>query len=173
MKTAIGTATPIGVNDNDLQMAMEWYDGAKTQPISGAWFANRTLGCFPGTPRTEYRGGNSNVVWAAVYNRFFTMIAIPPTNAPAPQVVARRIHLNAPDPDEVATNPKAITNQFGFQAAFLYPETSLAPHQTVERRLDVFAGPKEYNTLAKIGFEMKNELRLTVKRYSTARSGLL
>ena len=44
----MGTATPISVSDNELQMAMEWYDGAKTQPISGTWFANRTLVASPG-----------------------------------------------------------------------------------------------------------------------------
>jgi len=158
----IGTATPISVSDNELQMAMEWYDGAKTQPISGTWFANPTLGCIPGTPRKEYRAGNSNVVWAGVYNRFFTMIAVPPTNAPAPQVVARRISLTAPDPEEIASDPKAITNQFGFQAAFLYPETSLAPHQTIERRLDVFGGPKEYKTLDRLAAKFGNNVDLVM-----------
>src|SRR5439155_1241733 len=121
-----------------VQMAMEWYDGSKVQSVSEPWFANRTLGCFPGTPRTEYLAGYTNVIWAAVYNRFFTMVAVPATNLPAPQVTARRINLPPHSADEIAATPKAITNQFGIQTAFLYPEMTLAPNQRVERRFDAF-----------------------------------
>src|SRR5207237_10879040 len=113
----VGTATPLGPSDSGVQMAMEWYDGSKVQRVSEPWFANRTLGCFPGTPRTEYLNGNSNVAWAAVHNRFFTMLAIPPTNSPAPQVEVRRIALAPPDAADLADDPKAITNQFGFHTA--------------------------------------------------------
>ena len=158
----MGTATPIGPSDSGAQMAMEWYDGAKVQSVSGTWFANPTLGCLPGTPRTNYLAGNSNVVWAAVHNQFFTMVAILPTNAPAPQIAARRTPLAPPNPDEIAGNPKAITNQFGFQTAFLYPELTLAPHQTLERRLDVFAGPKEYKTLDGLAAKFGNNVDLVM-----------
>src|SRR5207249_5711894 len=125
----VGTATPLGPSDSGVQMAMEWYDGSKVQSVSEPWFANRTLGCFPGTPRTEYLAGESNVVWAAVHNRFFTMVAIPPTNAPAPQVAARRVPLTPFAGDKIARDSKANTNQFGFQTAFVYPEFTLAPNQ--------------------------------------------
>src|SRR3989454_9627258 len=45
-------------------------------------------------------------------------------------------------PEELATVSKAITNQFGFQTAFVYSELTLAPNQALERRVDVFGGPK-------------------------------
>ena len=158
----IATATPIGPRDNAVLMAMEWYDGAKAQSVGEPWFANRTLGCFPGTPRTEYLNGNSNVVWAAVHNQFFTMVVIPPTNAPAPQVAVRRTALPPPDAPEIANDPKAITNQFGFQTAFLYPPLTLAPNAAVERRFDVFAGPKEYKTLDRLAAEFRNNVDLVM-----------
>lgn len=158
----IGTATPLGLSDSGTLMATEWYDGAKIQNVSAPWFANRTLGCFPGTPRSEYLGGNGNVVWAAVHNRFFTMAAIAPTNAPAPQIAARRIPLPAPTAAELADDPKAITNQFGFQTAFLYPETTLAPNQVIERRFNVFAGPKEYKTLDRLAAKFGNNVDLVM-----------
>src|SRR3989454_10047076 len=53
-------------------------------------------------------------------------------------------------PEELATVSKAITNQFGFQTAFVYSELTLAPNQALERRFDVFAGPKEYKTLDRL-----------------------
>ena len=158
----VATATPLGPGDNAASMAMEWFDGAKVQSVSEPWFANRTLGCFAGTPRTEYLAGHSNVLWAAVYNRFFTMIVVPPTNAPGPEVVVRRVHLPPPGADEIETNPKAITNQFGFQTAFAFPEMTLAPNQNVEHRFDVFAGPKEYKTLDRLAAKLGNNVDLVM-----------
>jgi YidC/Oxa1 family membrane protein insertase len=143
-------------------MELQWYDGMKAQSVSEPWFANRTLGCFPGTPRTVYVAGNSNVVWAAVYNRFFTMIIAPPTNSPAPQVLARRIELPPPTAEEIAANPKAVAKPFGFQAALVYPGLTLAPQQTLERRFDVFAGPKEYKLLDRIASLFGNNMDLVM-----------
>ncbi len=145
----IGTATPINRRDNGQLLGMQWYDGQRAQFISDPWFANRTLGCFPGTPRDEYRSpGESNVVWAATHNQFFVMIAAAQTNAA--QVVARKIPLPAPSAEEVAEDRRVVARPYGFQAAFLYPAASVAPGQSLEWKLDVFAGPKEYNTLAKL-----------------------
>ena len=70
-------------------MGMDWYNGSDAQRIDQSWFANRTLGCMPGRPRDRVRGGQSNVVWAAVHNQFFTVIAVP--SKPAPEVVGRKV----------------------------------------------------------------------------------
>lgn len=145
----IGTATPINRRDNGQLLGMQWYDGHRAQFISEPWFANRTLGCFPGTPRDDYRSpGISNVVWAAAHNQFFVMIAAPQTNAA--QVVARRIDLPPPSAQEIAEDRRVVARPYGFQTAFLYPEAQVAPGQSLQWKLDVFAGPKEYNTLAKL-----------------------
>jgi len=158
----IGTATPISSHDDGLLMAMEWYNGAKAQRIDGPWFANKTLGCFAGTPRTEFVGGSSNVVWAAVQNQFFTIIAVPPTNAPAPQVLSRRIDLPPPSREEMTANPKSIARPIGFQTAFLYPELSVAANTAVERQYHVFAGPKEYKTLDRLAARLGNNMDLVM-----------
>ena len=158
----IGTATPLDPSDNATLMAMQWYDGVNVQSVSEPWFANRTFGCFPGAPRTEYLAGNTNVLWAAVYNRFFTMIVALPTNAPAPQVLARHVSLPPPSAEEIAANRKVVDKPFGFQAAFVYPATTLAPKQTVERRFDVFAGPKEYKTLDRLASLFGNNMDLVM-----------
>ncbi len=158
----IGTATPLDPSDNGTLMAMQWYDGVNAQSVSEPWFANRTFGCFPGTPRTEYLPRSTNVVWAAVYNRFFTMIVAPPTNAPATQVLARHVNFPPPSAEEVAANPKVVDKPFGFQSAFVYPAMTLAPKQTVERRFDVFAGPKEYKTLDRLALLLGNNIDLVM-----------
>lgn len=144
----VGTATPMGLRDESLMLGMEWYDGSDAQKVDASWFANRTLGCFPGSPRSEFVGGSSNVVWAAVQNQFFTLITIPAT--PAPGVIARKINLPGPTREQQAADSKAVVSPNGYEAALLYPAMALAPNEVVERRFDVYAGPKEYNTLSRL-----------------------
>src|SRR5439155_21041060 len=67
-----------------------------------------------------------------------------------------------PSAHEIAATPKAITNQFGIQTAFLYPEMTLAPNQRVERRFDAFAGPKEYKTLDRLAAKLGNNVQLVM-----------
>jgi len=160
----IGTATPLGPSDDASLMKMEWYDGVKQQSVSEPWFANRSFGCglIPSTPRTNFVANSSNVVWAAVYNRFFTIIVAPPTNKSPEEIIVRHVKLPPPSPDELATVSKVITNQFGFQTAFVYPAMTLAPKQSVERRFDVFAGPKEYKTLDRLASLLGNNMDLVM-----------
>ncbi len=158
----VGTATPIGPHDTGLLMAMEWYNGQKADRVSEPWFANKSFGCFAGTPRTEYVGGAGNVVWASVQNQFFAMITASVSNAPAPQVLARHINLPPPNAAELAADPKATTQPFGFQSGLLYPEITLAPEQVMERRYDIFAGPKEYKTLDRLASRLGNNIDLVM-----------
>ncbi len=89
----VGTATPMGPDDNGYNVGMMWYNGAKDEQISLSYFSTNTtfLIFFPRTPKTEYREGTSNVVWAAAHNQFFTLLAMP--EKPAAEVIARPVHL--------------------------------------------------------------------------------
>jgi YidC/Oxa1 family membrane protein insertase len=150
-EVVIGTATPVSGHDDARLMGMMWFNGTKTKSVGENYFANRTLGCFPGTPRQLYLEGQTNVVWAAVHNRFFTMIAIPEADTPASQVVARRVDLPPPTAQELAADSKLVARPFGFQAALLEPGRQLPARMALERRYDLFAGPKEFRTLDRLG----------------------
>ena len=80
--------------DDAAAVGLMWYDGRKTHETLTAYFDNKRFGCFPGTPRSEFRDGNSNVVWAAAHNQFFALVAMP--DAVGQQVVARAIDLPRP-----------------------------------------------------------------------------
>jgi YidC/Oxa1 family membrane protein insertase len=153
-----GTATAIGPLDDMTTLGAIWYNGDKSVDIAAGWFANRTLGCFPGTPRTEFEAGASNVVWAAMHNQYFVLAAIP--SQPAPGIVIRNVNLPPPDTNGVAAGQRlTLTNKYeGYQTAFVYPATPLGPHQSVEQSFTFYAGPKEYNGLAKIGHFLGNNL---------------
>jgi YidC/Oxa1 family membrane protein insertase len=158
----LGTATPVNPYDDGLLMGVMWYDGSSAVSIADNFFANRKLGCLPGTPRATYFAGASNVFWGAVHNRFFTMMAIPAAEAPAPTLISRRVLLPPPSPQERAADPKLMAAPFGFQTAFMYPATALAPGDVIEQRFDLFAGPKEYRTLDRLGNRFGNKLDLVM-----------
>jgi YidC/Oxa1 family membrane protein insertase len=159
-EVVIGTSTPISPYDDARLMGLMWFNGSKTRSAGESYFANRTLGCFPGTPRQLFLEGQSNVVWAAVHSRFFTMIGIPPASEPASQILARRVDLPAPSPERLAADSKLVARPFGFQASFLEPGRQLPARMALERRYDLFAGPKEYRTLDRLGSRFGNQLDL-------------
>ena len=152
----IGTATPMGPDDNGQNVGLMWYNGSKKTTITAAWFANRTLGCFRGVPHSEYRAGTSNVVWASVHNQFFALVAMP--DEPALQIVSRPVDLPRPSLDELPPNLKNAPTPKGFFTMLTYPGVTLAPGQTFERKVHFFTGPKEYQTLARIADRFHNNV---------------
>jgi YidC/Oxa1 family membrane protein insertase len=159
MEWNVGTATPLGATDkNTVMMGLITYNGSKAEYVGDSWFANRTLGCLPGTPRNEYASG-TNIAWAAVHNQFFA-IALISTNEPALRVLAHKVDLPAPTAAELADDSRLVAKPYGFQAAMVFPEMTLAANQTLEKKFTIYAGPKEYNSLARIGVAMKNDLDL-------------
>ena len=157
----VGTATPMGPRDNGQAVGVLWYNGSSTEDINAGWFSGGAFGCVRGgPPRTEYRGGASNVVWAAVHNQFFALGVMP--QQPAQGVVARKVDLPRPTGEDallVATNAAAPQ---GYEAALAFPVVTLPAGQAVERELNLFAGPKEYRTLARIADRFGNNIDLVM-----------
>jgi YidC/Oxa1 family membrane protein insertase len=156
----VGTATPMGPDDNGMNVGAMWCNGTNSIDRSASYFSTNTtaLFFFPRTPRTEYLAGSNNVVWVAAHNQFFVLMAMP--KEPAAQMVARPVSL--PLSPDVEPSPGAPPPQ-GIQTALVYPAVMLAAHQTVERQIVFFAGPKEYRTLARIGEEFQNRADLVMQ----------
>lgn len=151
----IGTATPISAHDDATKMGMMWFNGTKAEAIREPYYANQTLGCIPGNPRRDFTGAVvTNAAWAAVFNQFYTIIAMP--SQPASQVVTHRIDLPAPSAETLAQDRKAVPHPFGYQTAFAYAPTVLAPGAQLERQFTLFTGPKEYKNLARLGSDFGN-----------------
>ena len=156
----IGTATPMGPDDTGYSMneGAMWFNGTGVQDQSVGRFSGSGFGCFRGAPRSEYLAGSNNVVWAAVHNQFFALMAMP--KEPVAQIVARPVSL--PLFPNVEPVPGAPAPQ-GIQTALVYPTTTLAAHQAVERQIVFFAGPKEYRLLARIGDQFQNQADLVMQ----------
>ncbi|HUA64246.1 MAG TPA: membrane protein insertase YidC [Alphaproteobacteria bacterium] len=154
-----GTATPMDVDDLTFQMygGGMWFDGVNVQSASPSYFSPATtvLGIFPRTPKTEYRAGNGNVVWAAAYNQFFTLLAMPQAKQPAWQFMADPVTL-------AATNTQTGQPWVGVQTAIVYQPETLAADQVVMRQINLYAGPKEYRNLVRLGSEFQNRADLVM-----------
>lgn len=157
-----GTAAPMNALDKevDTTVGVMWSDGQETHDTPKSWFDNKSfMGCITGRqdPRPEFRGGADNVAWAAAHNQFFAVVAIPPTNAPS--IVARRLDLPKPSPEELPEGvPVPLIAPAGFQAAIKYPGFALEAGGSSERCLTFYAGPKEYWRLAEIAKTRGNNL---------------
>jgi len=156
-----GTATPVNPipSSTDMPGAM-WFDGVdKATDTTQAWFDNTSfMGCITGqkNPRSEYRAGSGNVMWVAVHNQFFALVAMPSTNAP--EVIAHSIKLPVPSLDDLPPNATVPPAPSGVQAVLQYPAVTLAAGGVLERDFTFYAGPKKYTVLAEIAGERNNQL---------------
>ena len=144
----VGTATPMDPDDNGQGEGAMWSDGAKATDQPLAAFLGG--GCSRAAPKTEIVTGSGNVAWAAAHNQFFALIGMPKDRAQ--QMVARPLLL----PQFANVTETNATPPRGIQTALVYPATTLSANSSVDRQVLLFAGPKEYRTLADIGAQFQN-----------------
>ena len=147
----VGTATPMDADDTGMAEGAMWSDGSRSVDIPLASFSGG--GCvMRSAPKSEIIAGSGNVVWAAAHNQFFAMIGMPKERAP--QMIARPVTLpqfsNVPD--------AAVPLPRGVQTALVYPATTLSANSSSERQVTLFAGPKEFRTLAAVGAQFQNRV---------------
>jgi YidC/Oxa1 family membrane protein insertase len=154
----VGTATPMSAQDKDwmTSVTVMWDDGARAASVGVPFFNTNTstLGIFPRVPKTEYRAGNTNVVWVSAQNQYFALVVAPKT--PAPALTVRMVDLPPPSREELLNVARTIAAPKGLAATLNYPAQTLAPGQAVEQNFTVFAGPKEYRTLAHVAARFNN-----------------
>ena len=149
----IGTASILGARDDPTRLGVYWWNGEKKQSVDEAWFANKTLGCFPGTPRSDYLQGNNNVVWGDVHSQFFTTAVVP-------QEAAGQIHVTRVPLPAQTNDVRSGAPPYGLQASLIYPGTILTATQAIEREFTIYAGPKEYKRLTRLSARLKTNLDL-------------
>src|SRR5579884_1980840 len=154
-----GTATPMNPEDRGYGQMVQWFDGSHASQVALNYFNTNTsgpLGLWSRTPKTEYLGGSNNVIWIAPQNQFFVMATIP--EKPAQAVVVHAVDLPSPLEDILKENPNAIRNPQGLESALVYPGLRLAPGGVAASQFNVFAGPKEYQTLAALSARFNNDI---------------
>ncbi len=149
----VGTATPMDADDVGNLWGALWCDGTNATDNPVTAFSGAGFSCSRGVPKTEIRVGAGNVAWASAHNQFFAVMAMTKTNEPAHEMVARPVTLPRFEDAGTATNSPAPQ---GVQTALVYPAQTLTANSSLERQIVLFAGPKEFRTLAVIGADYKN-----------------
>ncbi|MCS1410873.1 MAG: Membrane protein insertase YidC [Verrucomicrobia subdivision 3 bacterium] len=147
----VGTSTPMTPEDNGILMGLMYFNGAKIERIKESWFANRTLGCFPGQPRNFFQYEETPINWASVGNQFFTIALIPKEAADRVEAMRSPLKFSGAEATEFKVKQ-------GYQTSLVFKGQTLPPGESIEREFNIFAGPKEYDTLARLSSEFGNEL---------------
>jgi YidC/Oxa1 family membrane protein insertase len=130
------------------QQGAFWYNGEKSAHLAAGQFVHGGFLGMGGSSVSQIEVGSSNVVWTAVHNRFFALIAVPST--PAERAIIRDFPLPRPSKEQLEADGKLNPKPQAYQAALIYPATNLAAGQAVEQKFNVYAGPKEYFTLSQL-----------------------
>jgi YidC/Oxa1 family membrane protein insertase len=161
----VGTATPKDPKDNGYAELVMWYNGTKLggQAALNYFNTNTTsLLFFSRTPLTQYQAGDSNVFWASAQNQFFTLITIAGAHTPAEYLTVHAVDLPKPSKEEIAMTPGTMPNPRGMETALHYGAVTIPAGQAAELHFNLFAGPKEYETLAKLGARFNNDIDLVM-----------
>ncbi|MBG88516.1 MAG: hypothetical protein CMO80_16670 [Verrucomicrobiales bacterium] len=153
-----GTATLMNPRDDGFYVKFFWFDGEDRHTTDHRWFLNKTLGCFPGRPRTSYTA-EEEALWSSVQNQFFTVTTIP--EKPAPRVIAKEIEMPKYTAEELAPGERPkIKKPYAIQSGFAYKTNAIFPgvENALVHNYHMYIGPKVYGTFAKMATSQKNEI---------------
>ncbi|CAN5529382.1 membrane protein insertase YidC [soil metagenome] len=141
---ALGSTKPVHENDFPAYTRLVWYVGGKAKGIDVNWFPaqNYPLVGIEKRPAQEYYRETVTADWAGMSNQFFTTL-VTPLDAKASEVWGRRFEM--PGADGHTT--------LGVEGAMGMPAFEIAPGQTHALRLQIYAGPKLYNRLARLNHD--------------------
>ena len=155
-----GSSTPMSALDSPIYQAVKWFDGDQANAIGTSYFSTNTttLFVFPRTVQTQFVTGRSNIIWVSMQNQFFAMAAMPETNTPAAFLSVRMLGLPRPSEEEIRANSRTVREPQALEATLAYPARNLAPGQTLDLKFSLYAGPKEYRTLAQLSDRFRNHI---------------
>jgi len=153
----LGTAMPLRPDNSYPVWGAQWHNGEDLEEIDEAWFANRTLGCFPGTPKSQFNSPQQTPIsWVGVHNRFFAMTTMPKTPLGGAIIHSQKTtHRLLKD---IPTEGQYV-HHTGILATIKLPRNVLEAGKSVTHEFTTYAGPKEYRTLVAHGIEQKNSLQ--------------
>ena len=143
-----GGAAPVHIKDLPTYTCFDWYRDGKMTSIDVGWFDAGTIpliGIQTRAARDLYSQPETAIQWASVTSQYFCTIVTAPKGQSGNGVWARRFEAvgAAEAPGGHAIN--GITGGLGTGPI------KLAPGQSVTFHYSIYAGPKDFNTLGKLG----------------------
>jgi YidC/Oxa1 family membrane protein insertase len=138
-----GAAQPIHASDRSTYTTFGWDRDSKYQQVGVDWFGPSSILFFFQTSAGHdiYSETGNQISWAAVADQYFTTI-LQSTDKSAGQVWAKR--------DPISNDPNQRT-AWSIQGALGFPGFNLQPGETKRKEFVIYAGPKEYGRLSKLG----------------------
>ena len=144
-KLMLGTSMPLQAEESYPVWGAQWHNGEDMEDIDESWFANRTLGCFPGTPRTEFLSAGQPIKWVGIHNRFFSI-----TTMPTEALSGARVYSTTTThrlPNERLEEDEQYVHDSRILAGLHFDAQVLKPGENVVKQFTTYAGPKEYRLL--------------------------
>jgi YidC/Oxa1 family membrane protein insertase len=149
---AAGGAAPVHTSDLSIYTCFDSFRGGKMTSIDVNWFEPGripVLGIETRPARELYFQPEADVLWSAVTSQYFTTIITAPQGRPGASIWARRYEaVNAAD----SHTGHAV---MGIAGGLGTGSLSLAPGESVTLRYTLYAGPKDFFALAKLGNEQQ------------------
>ena len=147
-----GSAAPVHFRDSPIYTGFDWSRSGSSNFIDVNWFSEKRLplvGVQMHAAQPVYSASGEGIAWAGVTSQYFTTIVTSP-DAKAWGVWARRFDVDLEkraraDVSANSTFPHALEGALGM------PAFTVAPGQTVTQSFQIYAGPKLYTSLKKLG----------------------
>ncbi len=153
----LGTSTPLNEPNLRSIWGVQFFDGESMQEIDEAWFSNKTLGCFPGTPRSFFTSnpltGIQSNNWIGIHNRFFSVVTMPMQELKGAAAQSQQTSTEKAD-----LLDGQYVHSTGISASFRLASIELKSGESIEQEFTTYAGPKEYRSLVQIGISYNNSL---------------
>jgi YidC/Oxa1 family membrane protein insertase len=145
---AAGGAAPVHVRDLPTFTCFDWYREGKMTSVNAGWFDAGTIplvGIQIRPARDLYGTEDRGIEWAAVTSQYFTTILTAPKGQPGSGVWARR-YVDKEETDSADGHPV-----YGIAGGLGIAPVTLAPGESISRTYSIYAGPKDFYALNKLG----------------------
>ncbi len=157
----LGGVAPIHESDQPIYTGFTYHGSSKF--INATWFAGGGFLGIGGGARPvfpEKPTSFSDLRWAGVANQYFSTIASPVVTATdtagqarqrGNNVWARRYLISDPAWEKAGRTKTGTAERFGVEGALGMPGFTIEPGQSFSQTFQIYAGPREYSRLKKLG----------------------
>jgi YidC/Oxa1 family membrane protein insertase len=145
---AAGGEAPVHIKDLPTYTCFDWYRDGKMTSINVGWFEAGKIpfvGIETRAARSLYSQQESGIQWAAVTSQYFCTIVSAAKDQAGTGVWARRFQ--SQNASETANGQPV----YGITGGLGTGPFTLAPGESVSRHYSIYAGPKDFYGLSKIG----------------------
>ena len=149
---AAGGEAPVHTHDLPTYTCFNWLRDGKMTSIDVNWFEAGKIplvGIQTRAARDLYSQPETAIQWASVTSQYFCTIVTPAKDQQGSGVWARRYEAISAQDSKNGTPVYGITGGIGTGAI------TVAPGETVTRHFSIYAGPKDFTGLNKIGGEQQ------------------